>query len=174
MTHEEFEKACSYWERKDADTVKMDDETLGEEIRRYLRANNTCALATGYGEFVRCTPMEYGFHDDALWMFSEGGKKFAALERNPNVCAAIFNPYEGFGRICGMQVSGRAELIEPFSDAYVQAAAWRKLPLAALKKLEEPMHLIRIAPERVDFLCSDFKKRGFGVRQHSLFRKESE
>ena len=28
-------------------------------LEEYIRANNTCALATGAGSYVRCTPIEY-------------------------------------------------------------------------------------------------------------------
>lgn len=59
-------------------------------MEEYILANKTCALATGAGEFVRCTPIEYTYHHGAFWMFSEGGEKFAALEKNKNVCLAIF------------------------------------------------------------------------------------
>ena len=74
-------------------------------------------LATGTGDYVRCTPIEYSWHDGCFWMFSEGGKKFIGLEKNPNVCLAIYNKYEGFGKLHGMQVMGTAELVEPFSRA---------------------------------------------------------
>ena len=35
----------------------------------------------------------------------------------------------------------------------------------ALKKLDSPMHLICVHPERIDYLCSDFKKQGCSSRQ---------
>ena len=62
MTHEQYEEAAHYWERKDAAGKKMDPETLTAAVRTYLEAHNTCALATGTGTFVRCTPIEYAWH----------------------------------------------------------------------------------------------------------------
>ena len=35
-----------------------------------------------------------------------------------------------------------------------------------MKKLPEVMHLIRIMPTRMDFLCSELKKEGYSVRQY--------
>ena len=51
-------------------------------------------------------------------MLSEGGMKFHALRYNRNVCIAIFDPFEGFGSLGGMQVTGIAEFPEPFCDEY--------------------------------------------------------
>ena len=69
LTHEEYIQAANYWKQKDAQAVKMDRETLEKEVEAYIQENNTCALATGSGEFVRCTPLEYSYHDGAFWIF---------------------------------------------------------------------------------------------------------
>lgn len=53
-------------------------------------------------------------------------------------CLAIFDKYEGFGKLKGMQVTGEAELVAPFSDEYNAAAEFRKIPLDALKKCRIP------------------------------------
>ena len=71
----------------------------------------------------------------ASGFFSEGGEKFYALEKNKNVCLVIFDKYEGFGKLKGMQVTGLASIVEPFSQEYVQAADFRKIPLKALEKI---------------------------------------
>ena len=94
LSHEEYEAAASYWKKKDAESVKLDEAKLKKAVEKYILANKTCALATGAGEFVRCTPIEYTYHHGAFWMFSEGGEKFAALEKNKNVCLAIFDKYK--------------------------------------------------------------------------------
>ena len=122
MTHEDYERAANHWKIKDASDEKMDRDTLLKEIEQYIKSNNTCALATGSGEFVRVTPIEYTYHDGAFWMFSEGGEKFKALEKNKNVCLAIYDKYEGFGKLKGMQVTGTAEVVDYFSEEYIAAA----------------------------------------------------
>jgi general stress protein 26 len=165
MTHEDYERAANYWKVKEADSVKLEREVLFAAAEEYIKANDTCALATGAGDFVRCTPIEYTYHDDAFWMFSEGGEKFIALEWNKNICLAIYDKYEGFGKLKGMQISGIAEVIEPFSKEYISAAEYKKLPIDTLKKLPEPINLIKVIPNRIDYLNSDFMKDGFAYRQ---------
>ncbi len=69
MTHEQFEKASQYWNNKEQ--IAMPKEALKQIVEEYINANNTCALASGTGDYIRCTPIEYSFHDDKFWMFSE-------------------------------------------------------------------------------------------------------
>lgn len=164
-TQDVLRAAERYWEEKDADSVKLGRDRLQVMVEDYLKANNTCALATGTGDYVRCTPIEYSYHDGCFWMFSEGGKKFIGLAENANVCLAVFDQYEGFGKLRGVQVMGRAELVEPFSDVYNAHAAFRKIPLEALRKLSSPMHLIRVYPTKIDCLFSEFKELGCSPRQ---------
>jgi hypothetical protein len=39
----------------------------------------------------------------------------------------------------------------------------------ALKKLPEPMYLLKIKPVRIDYLDSELKKQGFSSRQQLVF-----
>lgn len=116
---------------------------------------------------MRCTPIEYSYHDGKFRMFSEGGEKFIGLEKNVNVCLAIYDKYDGFGSLKSIQVMGRAELVEPFSDIYNAHAQIKKIPIEVLKKLESPMNLICVTPIRTDALFSEFKKNGYSSR-HTL------
>lgn len=165
MTHDEFKKAIVYWEEKDKKSKHMPQDILCAEIEKYLIAHNTCALAVGSGDFVRCTPIEYTYRDGALWMFSEGGRKFRALEDNKNVSVAVYENFRGFSELNGMQISGIAEIVEPFTDEYIAAAKQKNIPLDALKKLPSPMNLIKITITHIDFLCSEFKGKGYPSRQ---------
>lgn len=163
MTHEQFKEVADYWNKKER--TEMPKETLKQVIDAYVNANNTCALATGTGDYVRCTPIEYSFHDDKFWMFSEGGEKFIGLEKNANVCLAIFDKYDGFGNLKSVQVMGKAEMIEPFSDTYNAHVSYKKIPLTVLQKLDSPMNLICVTPIEIEALFSDFKKDGYSSRQ---------
>lgn len=169
MDHEGYKNAAEYWQKKDAESVKMPREELLPAAEKYINENNTCALATAAGDLVRCTPIEYIYRDGAFWLFSEGGLKFAALEKNKNVCLAIFDKFGSFAGLKGMQVTGTADVIEPFSEEYNKAAEYRKIPLDALKKLPQPMNLIKIIPSEIEFINSDFKKQGYDVRQKLVF-----
>lgn len=109
--------------------------------------------------------MHYGVKIEQFWMFSEGGRKFIGLEKNSHVCLAIYDKYDGFGNLRSLQVTGIAAMVEPFSEEYNAHAAFKKIPLDALKKLPSPMNLICVTPTRIDALFSDFKKDGYSTRQ---------
>lgn len=160
-----YKKAAAYWLEKDAQAARMDDDALFTAIEKFIQAHNTCALATGCGDFVRCTPIEYNYKGGRFWLLSEGGMKFRALEENKNVCLAIYNSYTGFGQLGGMQITGTAELVEPWTDEYMELLAFKKISAANLKKLPVTMNLIKVTPVCIDFLCSEFKKSGFDSRQ---------
>lgn len=163
MTHEEYVKAAEYWKNKEQ--IKMPKEQLQQAVTAYIDANNTCALATGTGDYVRCTPIEYSFHDGKFWMFSEGGEKFIGLEKNENVCLAIFDKYDRIHNLKSLQIMGKAEMIEPFSDTYKAHAEYKKIPITALEKLNPPMNLICVTPVKIEALFSEFKKDGYDRRQ---------
>lgn len=160
MTHEEFEKATHYWDNKEQ--TAMPEEALKQAVLKYIGENNTCALATGTGDYVRCTPIEYSFHDGKFWMFSEGGRKFIGLEKNSHVCLAIYDKYDGFGNLRSLQVTGDGRA---FLGGVQRPCCFQEDPLDALKKLPSPMNLICVTPTRIDALFSDFKKDGYSVQQ---------
>jgi hypothetical protein len=45
---------------------------------------------------------------------------------------------------------------------------YRKIPEEAIQKLTHPMFLIKIVPEKMELLFSDFKKNGFDSRQQII------
>ena len=104
--------------------------------------------------------------DKKLYFFSEGGLKFRGLKENKHVGIAIYEPYNGFGNLQSLQIEGFASLIEPFSEEYLKIMAYKKIPEEAMRKLPQPMNLIKVEPESFDLLDSDLKKDGYGSRQH--------
>lgn len=165
----DWQQAAEYWEQKDRAGVCMERDALRQRIGDYLRAHRTCALATACGDLVRCTPIEYSWYDDRLWMLSEGGRKFAALRGNPRVCLAVFDPSPEFGALGGMQITGTAGLVEPWSEEYCALLRFRRIPEQALRGLDHPMYLLRVTPERIEFLNSAFRAEGYSVRQRLDF-----
>ncbi len=163
MTHEDYVRAIEYWKNKK--TTAMPKDELLKKANEYIEKNNTCALATGTGDFIRCTPVEYSYHDGKFWIFTEGGEKFIGLEKNKNVSLAIYDKYDGFGNLHSIQITGIAEFIPPFSETYNSHAAIKKISIEALKRLDSYMNLLCITPTRMDLLFSDFKKEGYSNRQ---------
>ena len=162
----DYDEAATYWIQKDRDSIRMDEELLKNRIEQFIAAHNTCALATACDGFVRCTPIEYNYIGGFFYLFSEGGLKFKALKENKQVALAIYEPYGGFGKLKGLQVTGNAEIVEPFSGEYLKLLEHKKIPLEAMKKLPQPMHLIKIVPKSYDYLDSELKKESLASRQH--------
>lgn len=165
MEKQEYEKASMFWVEKESKLKRMKQEQLEEFAFQFLSNHNTCALATGTGEFVRCTPIEYNYVDGKLWILTEGGLKFYSLEKNKNVSIAVYDNYSGFSNLNGMQIAGKVEIVEPFSEEYNRILQYKKIPVEGLKKLNHTMYLIKVTPVRMDFLSSEFKKQGYDSRQ---------
>lgn len=164
-----YDEASEYWTSREQNDKKHPEAE--KSLLNFITAHHICALATGSGDFVRCTPIEYNWVDQAFWLFSEGGLKFRALKDNKNVCLAIYDEVKGsgFGQLHSVQISGTAEIIKPFSDDYMKLLEYKHIPEAAIRKMQTPIHLIRIVPAEADYLNSDFKKDGYDSRQHILF-----
>ncbi len=166
MWEPDYEEQANYWIEKDAASEKLAPEKLKERIGTFLSERKTCALATAAEGLVRCTPIEYNYLDGAFYLFSEGGLKFRALKENKNVSLAIFDGYDGFGNLKGLQVQGAASLIEPFSEEYVKLLEYKKIPVESMRKLPKAMNLIKVVPVSFDFLDAALKQDGVDIRQH--------
>ncbi len=169
MTHEEYENAANFWIKKEGELKKVPNEKLIEEAEDFLTRQKNCVLGTGFEKEVRCTPVDYKYHDGALWIFTEGGKKFRGIEHNQNVSVAIFEAGGTFASLHSIQIQGKIEVITPWTSEYEKEAQIRKIPLEALKKLSAPMNLLKVIPEEADYLDTDLKKQGFSTRQHIVF-----
>lgn len=165
----DFKKAQNFWDEKEDPAQQMPKQECLETIEAFIKGHNTLALATGSGDYVRCTPVEYTWYRNAFWIMSEGGKKFIGLEKNRNVSLAVFDSYGGFGNLKGLQVMGTCEIVEPFSDEYNDFLAVKNIPVEAIKKMPEPMPMLKIVPSSYDYLDSSLKEKGFSVRQHLDF-----
>lgn len=161
----DYEKAASFWTAKRT-TAPMDESELRGAIDAFVGKHHVCALATGSDGFIRNTPIEYNYTGGKFWILSEGGLKFRGLKDNKNVCLAIFEENSDFGSLHGMQIYGIAQVVEPFTDDYNKLIEYKKIPAESLKRLKEPINLIKINPKEIDFINADFRKNGFDARQH--------
>ncbi|MBQ8978659.1 MAG: pyridoxamine 5'-phosphate oxidase family protein [Oscillospiraceae bacterium] len=165
MDHEEFSRAAGYWKEKDKSAKKADRADVYAAATDFLGRNKTCALATGHGSEVRCTPVDYSFDGGAFYIFTEGGEKFSNLEKNQNVSISVFEGGGTFGKLHSVQVMGTAEFVEPFCAEYEHIAEIRRIPVNGLKKLKYPMYLLKVVPCEIILLDSSFKEKGLDSRQ---------
>lgn len=145
---------------------EMPRELLKEELISILQQHNTCALATGYGEYVRCTPIEYTYKDGQVYLITEGGRKFISMQQNPRVCIAIFDSFTSMSNIKGLQIMGRAEVVPYETEEYLMVFKEKKITKETLAALPITMNVIRITPERCEILSSSFRKLGYDTKQY--------
>ncbi|HSN58082.1 MAG TPA: flavodoxin domain-containing protein [Clostridiaceae bacterium] len=152
-------------EIKDEGYSRIDDDLLKKHIEDFLTDHTTCVLATGSGDRVRATPIEYMFIDGYIYMLSEGGEKFANILLNPGVSIGISDPYKSMSDLAGMQISGTAKVIEMVSEEYKSILGKRKLDYEKILSLPMALNLLKIDIGKVEFLWSGFGKLGYDVKQ---------
>ncbi len=136
-----------------------------KEIETFLINKNTCTLATGYGEFVRATPLEYEYYDGNIYIITEGGLKFIGLSKNKKVSLCIYENYVSMNNLCGLQISGEVEILQPWCEEYLDVLRSKDLKVENISKLPFDMNIIKIVPNKYEFLYSKFKNLGFDSKQ---------
>ena len=59
--------------------------------------------------------------------------------------------------------------LRPFSEEYLKLLQYKHIPKEMIRKMPEPIHLIKITPVEAEFLDTDFKKDGYNARQKVIF-----
>ena len=145
---------------------EMDPDELTSIIDDYIEAHTTLALATAGKGNVRCTPLEYIYHDGVFYIVTEGGLKFRSLLSNDDISAAIFEPYDGsMDHISGLQFSGKAVIVERGSDEYWEVLGQKHVTREACENLPVELFIVRIIPLRYEFLSSKFNEDGYDAKQ---------
>nr|WP_319372713.1 flavodoxin domain-containing protein [uncultured Methanobacterium sp.] len=137
---------------------------LRKEVEDFLKQHNTCTLATSSPGRVRATPLEYTYHQGHLYILSEGGRKFANLLSDSKVSVAVYDDYTDMNNLLGMQITGEAIMVDD-SGEYQQAIAMKGLSMDYIRSLPMDLKLIRVDLEKVEFLNSQFEKKGYSERQ---------
>lgn len=147
------------------DIKKYPDELLKNDIEAFLKEHNMCTLCTGSGDMVIGTPIEYMYEAGNMYIITEGGRKFINILKNDKVSAAVYNEYEGFTKLKGLQLKGKVEIISIDDPQYDRILEMKKLKPENVKKLNMIMNVLRIKLERADFLCSEIKTKGYDAKQ---------
>ncbi|MBQ4505636.1 MAG: pyridoxamine 5'-phosphate oxidase family protein [Firmicutes bacterium] len=161
----DFKRFQNFWIEQQKTAVHMEPDKARAHIEDFIKRHNTCGFATGYGDFIRCTPIEYTYMDGAFWFVSEGGSKFIGLEKNRNVSLAIFEYYGDARDSHGLQVTGKAEFYSNTSDEFKKLLAFKGIPYDMLKAAKVEVAVVRVVPSRFEMYDTDFVKMGCDVRQ---------
>lgn len=168
MERTDYIEASRYWSRREAELKRMPERELFKRMEGFLQTHNTCALATGSGTFVRCTPVEYEYFGGRLWIVTEGGLKFAALKDNKKVSIAVYEPYRDFDSIKGLQITGTAEVAEPGSGAFEEYGRHRAKEGSGAP-LPQGLYLLAVVPEKIEAVFGEFLELGYSARQSIEF-----
>ncbi len=116
----------------------MPTDQLKSIVGENLSAGSICALATGTGDYVRCTPLEYNYHDGKFWIFTGYVNYFSHIIKfkvHPSVKDTFQSPEPAVAMLSGAANAvadqrPRATLVCP-----VPPALRRGLPLLSFSRL---------------------------------------
>jgi len=160
-------------ESRDQTFVKKSIPTkvLEERITEFLKEQNMCVLATCGDGLPRATPIEYHSKGITIYFVGEPGTKLENMKKNPNVSIGIFLPYTGWDSAKGAQITGKAKIISrenstEFKEgltAYQWEKTAKELNLETFP--ETGVELVKVDPEKIEFIDMSLKKIGFSPRQ---------
>lgn len=165
LKNEFIEIAAEIRSVMELDIKRCPDELLKNYIEAFLNEHNMCTLCTGSGDMVIGTPIEYMYEAGNMYIITEGGRKFINILKNGKVSAAVYNKYEGFAKLKGLQLKGNIEIISTDDPEYDRILKMKNLKPENVKNLNMIMNVLRIKLERADFLCSEFKSKGYDAKQ---------
>ena len=165
MENIDFNHFQNFWIEQQKTAKHMEREAVLQHIDTFIKNHNTCGFATGYGDYIRCTPIEYTYMNGEFWFVSEGGNKFIGLEKNRNVSMAIFEYYGNARDSHGLQVMGTVEFYDNQSDEFKELLAFKGIPYDVMKAAAVEVAVFRVIPHTYEMYDTDFVAMGYDVRQ---------
>ena len=137
-------------------------EAFERVLKKFLKRNHVLHLSTCAGAAPRSTPLEYRLHDLTFYILSEGGGKFANLEKNKKVSFSIAEPYDSeadYWNYKGLQAWGTARVLNQkkhpgqFQEALKNMNIMKTLKKLGMKELPPQIvyRIIEIKPDRIKF-----------------------
>ncbi|MBM3309612.1 MAG: hypothetical protein FJY77_05090 [Candidatus Altiarchaeales archaeon] len=134
-------------------------EDVGEDIRKYIESHNVCTLAVADGKNPSAHTVYYA--SDGLRVYFESNShsdKIRILKANPKICLTIDEDYKNWHKIKGIQLFGRARVVESKSAPKLDSLFRKKFPhLNELGGIPENHVFVEVTPEKIYFL--DFEKQ---------------
>ncbi len=153
-------------------TKELPRDQFEDRVQQLLGSTNMCVLAT-VGKTGRpiASPIEYYADGLDLYMLPDPGTpKLKAMQRDPRVCVAVHGAYHGWHSARGVQIFGRAEIIEPHKPGWahgMKVFRWHEwmtdLGMDASKPFER--QVLRVVPEKMLYTETWLWKLGFHAKQ---------
>ncbi len=138
---------------------KLTRDELKKKIVEFLAGNKICTLATCLNNIPRSTPLRYRSKDLTIYILTEGGMKVKNIRENPAVSVSLYGDYSGFQSVKGLQIWGKAEIIDPEEgDKYrkarkiINVEEREDLKKLGIKDVRPDMKIIKIETERARYL----------------------
>ena len=145
---------------------------LEDRIEQLLGSTNMCVIATvgGSGQPI-ASPIEYYADGLNIYMLPDPGTpKLKAMQRDPRVSVAVHGAYHGWHSARGVQIFGRATIIEPHAPGWkhgMEIFRWHEwmsdLGMDARKPFER--QVCKIVPEKILYTETWLWKLGYHAKQ---------
>ncbi|MBM4195790.1 MAG: pyridoxamine 5'-phosphate oxidase family protein [Gammaproteobacteria bacterium] len=155
------------WPRKALPRAQFEDR-----VAQLLGSTNMCVIATvGKSGQPIASPIEYYADGLDLYMLPDPGTpKLKAMQRDPRVCVAVHGQYHGWHSARGVQIFGRAQIIEPHQAGWahgMKVFRWHEwmtdLGMDASKPFER--QVLRVTPEKMLYTETWLWKLGYHAKQ---------
>lgn len=152
-------------------TTPLPRDRLEDRIERVLTMTNIGVLSTIGRDGPIGSPVEFYAEELTIYVFPQpNSPKLRAMQRDPRVAFAVMNPMAGWACTMGVQMFGKAELLEVDSPAWqfgMQVFKWPASAFEIGRPLDGPPRgmLMRLAPERIVYTEHYLRKQGFAPRQ---------
>jgi nitroimidazol reductase NimA-like FMN-containing flavoprotein (pyridoxamine 5'-phosphate oxidase superfamily) len=137
-------------------------EAFERVLKKFLKRNHVLHLSTSAGAAPRSTPLEYRLNDLTFYILSEGGGKFANLEKNKKVSFSIAEPYDSeadYWNYKGLQAWATARVWNQkkhprqFQEALKNMKIMKTLKKLGMKELPPGIvyRIIELKPDRIKY-----------------------
>lgn len=147
-------------------------DQLEDRIQQFLGSTNMCVVATvGANGHPIASPIEYYADGLDLYLLPDPGTpKLRAMHRDPHVSVAVHGAYHGWHSARGLQIFGRATIIDPHAPGWIHGMKvfrWHEwmsdLGMDTSKPFER--QVVRISPDKMLYTETWLWKLGFHAKQ---------
>ena len=152
-------------------TEQIDRDLLTEKIHHFLATHWMGVLCTIGKNGPIGSPVEYYAEGTVVYVLPQpGSPKIKAMQREPEICFAVYGENSGWASVKGTQLFARAELLDPGTPEHDHAMTiyrWQPSSIQLGRPLDQPpqMQLLKIDPYKVVYTEQWLRKDGFSARQ---------
>jgi len=144
----------------------MPKDALMVLIEELIRRHKYMVLATGAGDFVRCTPSKFIYVNSVFYILTKGGMKFRAILKNRRV-ACVINDLENpdASEQFALQVHGVADIVPSDKEEYAEVMAMAGISEQEVRQLPEEVFVLRITPYKYRLKMESLHEKNYDIFQ---------